>query len=230
MPDAPQASGVGETRVRLSLKLKLSLVITGLLVATVLLVTAFLLRQEQRNLTVEMTKRGLAIATNLAASARNSILTSDEASLALLVKDAMKDPDVAYLIMVDHDGRIVAHQDLGLIGRPLVRLAGLAPLGDRLLVQSYTDPEQGPLIEFAVPLVFSKVRVGALYLGFSQRSIEQALARARNQALLISAAMVLVGIAGAVGLATLLARPQAFSHQLAGTTGSPTQPSRFAAV
>jgi len=207
MPDAPQASGVGETRVRLSLKLKLSLVITGLLVATVLLVTAFLLRQEQRNLTVEMTKRGLAIATNLAASARNSILTSDEASLALLVKDAMKDPDVAYLIMVDHDGRIVAHQDLGLIGRPLVRLAGLAPLGDRLLVQSYTDPEQGPLIEFAVPLVFSKVRVGALYLGFSQRSIEQALARARNQALLISAAMVLVGIAGAVGLATLLARP-----------------------
>src|SRR3972149_7276765 len=127
MPDAPQATGVGEIRVRPSLKLKLSLVITGLLVATVLLVTAFLLGQEQRNLTAEMTKRGLAIATNLAASPKNSILTNDEGTLALLVKGATKDPDVAYVVMVDHDGRIVAHQDLSLIGRPLPRPAGLAP-------------------------------------------------------------------------------------------------------
>jgi len=207
MPDAQPGREVGETRVRLSLKVKLSLVITGLLVVTVLLVTAFLLRQEQRNLTAEMTKRGLAIATNLAASAKNSILTSDEPSLSLLVKDAMDDPDVAYLIMTDHEGRILGHQDLSLIGRPLERPASLAPLGDQLLVQRYTDPRQGRLIEFAVPLVFSKVRVGALYLGFSEHSIEAALARARNQALLISAVMVAIGIAGAVGLATVLSRP-----------------------
>jgi adenylate cyclase len=207
MPDALPGRDVGEARVRLSLKVKLSLVITGLLVVTVLLVTAFLLRQEQRNLTAEMTKRGLAIATNLAASAKNSILTNDEPSLSLLVKDALKDPDVAYLIMTDHDGRIVGHQDLSLIGRSLERPAGLAPLGDELLVQRYTDPRQGRLIEFAVPLVFSKVRVGALYLGFSERPIESALARARNQALLISAVMVAIGIVGAVALATVLSRP-----------------------
>ncbi len=207
MPEVQPARGVGETQVRLSLKVKLSLVITGLLVVTVLLVTAFLLRQEQRTLTAEMTKRGHAIATNLAASARNSILTSDEPSLNLLVKDALKNPDVAYLIMADLDGRIVAHQDLSLIGHPLERPEGLAPLGDQLLVQHYTDPRQGRLIEFAVPLVFSKVRVGALYLGFSERPIEEALARARNQALLISAVMVVIGIAGAVGLATVLSRP-----------------------
>ena len=207
MADAESGRSVGEESVRLPLKLKLSLVITGLLAVTVLLVTAFLLHQEQQNLTAEMTKRGLTIATNLAATAKNAILTNDVANLNLLVKDVTKDPDVAYLVLVDADGRIVAHQDLSLIGRPLTRPGGLAPLEDRLLVQSYTDRERRRLTEFALPLVFSKVRVGALYLGFSQRSIEEALARARNQALLISAAMVLVAIAGAVGLATVLSRP-----------------------
>jgi adenylate cyclase len=197
----------GPRAVRLSLKLKLSLVITLLLGVTVFLVAAVLLRQEQRTLTVQMTKRGLTIAQNLAASARQPILTNDELTLGLLVKDAMQDPDVAYVIMADPDGKIVAHRDLALVGRPLERPSELAPLGDDVLVQTYADPGEGRLIDFAVPLVFSKVRVGALYLGFSQKSIDETLARARNQTILISVVMVLAGIGGAVGLATLLSRP-----------------------
>jgi adenylate cyclase len=49
--------------------------------------------------------------------------------------------------------------------------------------------------------------VGALYLGFSQKSIQAALASARNRTLLITVVMVLAGIGGAFGLATLLSRP-----------------------
>ncbi len=207
MAEGEPASGAHEGRPRLSLKLKLSLVITVLLVVTVLLVAAFLLRQEQRTLTVQMTKRGLTIAQNLAASARNPIITNDDLTLSLLVKDAMQDPDVAYVIMVDDDGRVVAHGDLGLVGRGLERPGGLQPLRDELLIQTYADPRLGRLIDFAVPLVFSKVRVGALYLGFSQKSIDETLAHARNQTILISAIMVLVGIGGAVGLSTVLSRP-----------------------
>jgi class 3 adenylate cyclase len=194
-------------RVRLPLKLKLSLVITVLVVSTIALVAAVLLHQEQRTLTEEMTKRGLTIATGLAASAKSALPAKDEAALNLLVKDLMGDPDVSYVIVVDHSGRIVAHHDLTLIGRPLERPAGLAPLGDTALVQSYTDPQRGPLIDFAQPLVFSRIPVGAVYLGFSRRPIEQALTRARNQTLLVSAVMVVIGLVGAVGLATLLSRP-----------------------
>jgi adenylate cyclase len=154
-----------------------------------------------------MTKRGLTIATHLAASAKNPILTNDELTLTLLVKEALQDPDVAYVIMVDHEARIVAHRDLGLIGRPVERPGELRPLAGELLVQTYADPKLGRLIDFAVPLVFSKVPVGALYLGFSQRSIEAAVAKARNQAILISGVMMLVGIGGAVALSGVLSRP-----------------------
>ena len=53
------------------LKLKLSLVITGLMALTVVLLSAMLLRQQQHTLTAEMVKRGLTIAQNLAASAKS---------------------------------------------------------------------------------------------------------------------------------------------------------------
>jgi adenylate cyclase len=119
----------------------------------------------------------------------------------------MRDPDVTYVIVVDHEQRIVAHHDLSVLGRRLERPAGLAPVQDAILVQSYADPQRGQQIDFAVPLVFSRIPVGAVYLGFSRKPIEQALVRARNQALLASAVMVVIGLAGAVGLATLLSRP-----------------------
>ena len=54
--------------IRVPLKVKLSLLITALVVLTVTLVSVFLLRQEQQSLTAEMTKRGLTIAENLAAA------------------------------------------------------------------------------------------------------------------------------------------------------------------
>jgi len=185
----------------------LSLLITSLLVITVVLVSVFLLRQEQQSLSGEMIKRGRTIAQDLSASAKNPLLTNDDLTLNVLVKEAMQDPDVVYAIITDHDGKVVAHSDLAFIGKPLERPKNLQPLGADLQVQSYVDPKLGSLADFSAPLVFSRVRVGALYLGFSQKSIREALARARNQTILISVVMVLIGIGGAVGLSTVLARP-----------------------
>src|SRR5438094_260477 len=164
------------------LKLKLSLIVTVLLTLTVILVSAMLLRQQQKTLTAEMVKRGLTIAQNLAASAKQSLVSDDDLTLNLLVKDAMKDPDVAYVAITDEKGKALAHSDVGLVGRRLERAAPLAPLGNELLVQTYEVAGTGELIDFSLPLTFRNVRVGALYLGFSQRSIAAALARARNNA------------------------------------------------
>jgi adenylate cyclase len=207
MAEDKAAGGGGQARVRLSLKLKLTLLITTLLVVTVLLVSIFLVRQEQESLTQEMTKRGLTIARDLAAASKNPILSNDDLTLSLLVQDAMKDTDVVYVIFVDADGKIVAHPDLSQAGRRIQRAVGLPLAAGDVQVTPYTDPKHGKLIDFAVPLVFSKVPVGSLYLGFSRKSIDQAVGKARDQTVLISAAMIVVGIVGALGLATVLSRP-----------------------
>jgi len=182
-------------------------VITALLAVTVILLSAMLLRRQQATLTAEMVKRGLTIAQNLAASAKNPLVSDDELTLNLLVKDAMKDPDVAYVAITDEKGKALAHSDVHLIGRRLERPRGLTPLGGALLVQTYAAPGGGNLIDFSLPLTFRQVRVGALYLGFSQRANVVALASARDNAILVSLAMIALGIAGAFTLGTVLSRP-----------------------
>jgi adenylate cyclase len=196
------------------LKLKLSLVITAVLALTVILLSAMLLRQQQRTLTAEMVKRGLTIAQNLGASAKNALVSEDELTLNLLVKEALKDTDVAYVAITDEKGKTLAHSDVHRVGRPLERPPGLKPLGAEMLVQTY-GAAGGDIIDFSLPLSFRQVSVGAIYLGVSQRANAAALARARSNVIFVSVAMVLLGIAGAFTLGYRLSRP--ISQLMEGT-------------
>ena len=193
-------------KFRVSLKVKLSVLITLLIVLSVLLIGDYLLKQAESSLTAEITKRGYTIANHLAASAKNPLVTRDELTLSLLVRDALRDEDVSYAIITDDDNTILAHGDLNYVGKKNERPSGLKPLDNELLVQTYAV-QGGQIIDFAVPLEFSKVRVGALYLGFSDRAIRQTIARARNQTVWITVVMILGGIGGAVALAIILTKP-----------------------
>ena len=204
---APPSTPPPPRRLSLSLKVKLSLLITALVVLAVTLVSAFLIRQEQQTLTAEMTKRGLTIAENLSAGAKTSLIANDELTLNVLVKDAMKDPDVAYVAIVDENRTVLAHSDVGEIGKPIVRPPDLEFLGTEPLIRTYQTKPRGEIIDFAMPLVFSDTPVGALYLGFSKQAITAALARAFNRALVITLAMVVLGVLGAVGLSNLALPP-----------------------
>jgi adenylate cyclase len=206
-PASPEVEATDDRRPSLPLKVKLGLLITGLLVLTLVLLSAFLLYRAETHLVAEMTKRGLAIAQHLANTARAPLLTNDQLTLNLLVKDALNDGDVAYVVIADHRGKIVAHADVGLIGRQLERPPGLKPLASEPLVQTYVPAGGGRIIDFGIPLTFRQVEVGSIFLGFTQTSIDRAIAQARNQTIAISAVIVLAGLAGALGLANLMARP-----------------------
>jgi class 3 adenylate cyclase len=55
--------------------------------------------------------------------------------------------------------------------------------------------------------VFSKTPIGTLYIGFSKLAVTHAVTEARQQALYVTAFMIILGVAGAVTLATVLSRP-----------------------
>jgi adenylate cyclase len=190
----------------LPLKLKLSLLITSLVTLAVLLVSVSLLRRQEQALTDAVTKRGLTIAANLAAGGKSALATNDDLALNILVKEAMRDRDVAYVAFADEKGVVHAHSDVTLIGKPLARPEALKPVGRELLVQRHRAGTQ-EIIDIAVPLIFSRTPLGTLYVGFGTAGIAAAVSQARNQAALITAFMIVVGLGGAVALATLLARP-----------------------
>jgi len=195
-------------RFRLPLKLKLSLLITGLVVLAVLLVSASLLRKQAQTLTDAVTKRGLTIASNLAGGAKSALVSNDDLTLNILVKEAMHDKDMAYVIFVDEDGVVRAHSNVSMIGKRLTRPSSLTAPTDRAVIQTYR-PDDGSeeIIDFATPLVFSKTPIGTLYIGFSKLAVTHAVTEARKQAVYVTAFMIVLGVAGAVTLATVLSRP-----------------------
>jgi len=191
----------------LSLKVKLSVLITSLVALAVLLVSFSLLGRQEQALTDAVTKRGLTMAANLAAGGKSALATNDDLALNILVKEAMHDRDVAYVVFADEKGIVHAHHDVTAIGRPVIRPAGLKPPGTALLVQKYKTAAGADTIDISVPLAFSKTPLGTLYLGFGTGAITAAVSQARNQAVVITAFMIVLGLGGAVALATLLARP-----------------------
>ena len=195
-------------KFRLPLKVKLSLLITGLVVLAVLLVSASLLRKQAQTLTDAVTKRGLTIASNLAGGAKSALVSNDDLTLNILVKEAMHDKDVAYVIFVDEDGIVRAHSNVSMIGKHLTRPASLTVPTDRPVIKTYR-PEDGEaeIIDFATPLAFSKTPIGTLYIGFSKAAVTDAVTEARQQAIYVTAFMIVLGVAGAVTLATVLSRP-----------------------
>ncbi len=203
----------------LSLKVKLSLLITGLVVLAVLLVGVSLLRRQEQALTEAVTKRGVTIAANLAAGGKSALATNDDLALNVLIREAMHDRDLAYVIFADDKGVVRAHSDVTAIGQPVVRPASLAPPQAETLVQRY-HRDGAEIIDVSVPLVFSKTALGTLYLGFGTGAITAAVSQARNQAFIITAFMLVLGVGGAVLLATLMARP---IHRLVDATNAVAQ-------
>ena len=193
--------------MRFPLRAKITILITTLLLSTVLVVTTFLLSKELATLEAEMTKRGLTIANNVAAGAKNALVANDDLTLNAIVQDALKDQDIVYIIIADNDGIIQAHKDMSLVNKRLQRPAELKPVGRDALIQSYQVPGAEQVFDISMPLVYSGVRVGALYLGFSQKTIHQSLADARNRALAIAGAMIGLGIVGAIWMSMILAKP-----------------------
>ena len=177
----------------LPLKVKLSLLITALVALAILLVGIALLRPFEQALTEAVTKRGLAIAANLAGGGKSALATNDDLSLNVLVKQAMHDRDVAYVVFADETGIVRAHSDVTAIGKPAVRPPSLTAPGKQLLVQTYKR-DDGEIIDISVPLVFSKTPLGTLYVGFSKGAISTAVSQARNQAVAITAFMVVLGL------------------------------------
>src|SRR5688572_32389505 len=95
-------------KFRVPLKVKLSLLITMLIVVSILLIGDYLLKHAENSLTAEITKRGYTIARDLSASAKNPLVTRDELTLSILVRDALRDEDVSYAIITDDENKIVA--------------------------------------------------------------------------------------------------------------------------
>jgi sensor histidine kinase regulating citrate/malate metabolism len=202
----PSLRAVASLRPPLALVLKLALPITVLLLTAIVLLGSILLGRAERSLLDETSKRGQLIAQHLANTARSPLLTKDELALSLVVKEGMKESDIVYVVITDHQGTVVAQGDVSRGGRGRERATAQALTVTDPLVQSSVTAEHGRVLDVAIPLIFRRSTVGVVFVGLNQKSVDEAISQMRNRTFAIGAGLVVVGLLVSVGLAMLLAR------------------------
>ena len=79
------------------------------IVALFLMVQSWMnVREQNRLATAEFIKRGEAIVAHLASSSELGVFSEDTQLLAASIRGAVKDPDVAYVVIQAEDGRVLA--------------------------------------------------------------------------------------------------------------------------
>lgn len=193
----------------LGLRTKLALLIEGILLVVGLVTGLLATARMQGTLEAELTKRGLAIAGDLATFSVRPLLAGDLATLRRFVNHTMSQDHVRSVAVLDPEGTVVMHSDLAWVGGrldgPWTRsaLASATPGYDDSFLAEGHDPRYGIFF----PITASGARLGTVVMGYSRAAAQAEIARARSEIAWTWA--LAAGLAGLLAwlLASYIARP-----------------------
>ena len=177
---------------RLPLLAKLAVLITLAICLTTAVIGYVVLGRQARLFREELTARGQALVQHLAENVSTPLLERDELALNGLVEEAKKNKDVAYAAVVDPRQVVLAHNDLGQIGKAL-SASGLG--------------EHNKLLEFVAPVRFQTKELGRIQLGLSEEGMRRSLREARLFILVLMTGIVGLGIGASLYVSNIFARP-----------------------
>lgn len=158
-----------------------------------------------------------ALAAPRADTGQGNLLLSSH--LALLSRSR----GLSYAMVIDLNGRILAHSDVVRLGQiaqdPAVTQALLA----RSLVKQTVDAPDGKLLDISLPIYSEGQRMAVARVGFTQAStakmVDDALQDARRSIVVTAIAALLSGLLGALALAHYLTKPLGLVRDGAKTIG-----------
>ena len=152
----------------------------------------------------QLQKRGISIATGLAAQGRDSVLTIDQFTLYRLVRNTLQsNEDLTYILVLDSEHNVLVHTfDQGV---PL-GLQGMNRLysEDQYRVQALRT-EDGLIYDVAVPILGGQA--GAVRVGMSEANIRAEINQQFINDLLWVAIVLVIGLYIAYGMAAYLTKP-----------------------
>jgi PAS domain S-box-containing protein len=192
-----------------SLQTKLLLGTVGVLILVLSGVIAVVEHGQRLAIVAEVERRGEVLARSLAAISTGPLLLYNFTALEQNVARVGSDPDVVYAMVLDADGKVVAHSRRPeLVGFPLEgAVHERAARASDLLVQEVPRRTGKPIFDFAVPILVEGQRWGTVRIGLSKRRMEALISRTRWELAGLSAAtLAFVGL-GALVVARRIARP-----------------------
>ena len=221
-------------RTRFGLQTQLSLAMGVTLLMIVLLLAVLLQRQHAMQQEVDalgrqavqsmaaegLTRRGSAMAEQLADSLANPMYYSDLDAIGVLVREATLQPDVAYVLVFDEAGNVVndGSWDMASYGQPMRDPLAARALASRAQLTQWTEK----VVEISRVVELGDSRLGGVRIGYSLDSVRASeeraskLLRERLEALgrrhagwivMLLGALLLVGVGMAWYVQRTLVRP-----------------------
>ncbi|HTN43563.1 MAG TPA: methyl-accepting chemotaxis protein [Nitrospiria bacterium] len=112
-------SRANHKRAGLSLTLKFMLFVNSLFIVMGSILAVILIIGFNRSSQEQLQERGLVIVNNIARSSLDAILQKDPSSLKQMIKGIGEETDLAYIVVVNSMGEVVAHTDESEVGKTL---------------------------------------------------------------------------------------------------------------
>jgi len=142
---------------------------------------------------------------------REALSTQSALLLSSYLGLLQKSRGLSYAMVVDGEGRVLAHSNVVLVNQKPDDPAAAAALNARALLKQVVPGENDRTIDLALPIYLEGSRVGVARAGYSEaavtKEVNEALRAARARIAAAAVASLFAGLFGAVLLARYLARP-----------------------
>ncbi len=196
--------------VSITLKAKLCLLMTGLLILTILGVGILFILSERDTLYTLMKNQGEALVNDLAQTSAEPLLNEDDLILNSLVRNASSKRSVEAAFIVDNRGLIRAHSHTEFIGIKFTLPAGLKDAYEaqhQIIAQPFITPTGVPTLYFLRPIFYNNLQLGTAHLELSQDVINTAVREAVHRIIGFLIGAVIFGSIASLGLASWISTP-----------------------
>lgn len=198
--------------------LKFSAIVSLIIISVMWVMASLILQQTRQSMIKEMEIRAEFFARNI----REALFPKpDLFQLYFHVQETIKEQAILYAMVLDNQGVILTHNEKEKMGQRDLSAQGVAAAATMKIITQHFLCGKEQLYDIAVPiLVGDNYKAGTVRIGFSQKSINEALAEKRKNILYITAIMLGIGLLVTIIAVTLIVSPVNKLAQVARLVGA----------
>lgn len=194
---------------RLPMWIQMAVAITFIVVLTIFTLSMAVLDQQKNQLYAQTVRLGMVSLNYFANNAPIPLLEDDILRLNTLIKEAARVEGLRYALIVGENQLIKAHTDVNLIGVPFKHFVENPEVTreEEVIYYSYNRPDGERLIDLYRTIRFKDKPLGEVHVGISLNFIEELVRRERISVVLITLAIILIGLGVAIVYGFRFSRP-----------------------
>lgn len=194
---------------RLPMWIQMAVATTFIIVLTIFTLSMVVLDQQKNRLYEQTVRLGMVSLNYFANNAPIPLLEDDILRLNTLIKEAARVEGLRYALIVGPNNLIKAHTDVNLIGVPFKHFVEKPDVTKKedVIYYSYNRPDGERLIDLYRAIRFKDKLLGEVHVGISIDFIEELVRRERISVVLITLAIIAIGLGVAVVYGFRFSRP-----------------------